>query len=104
MLVFVIEREETAASFLSAILEKAGFSVRVFHEEGTLSQAAMHQEPALIILDRVGSLRGLDTEEGLKATRKIVLSTRTSESEKVRALESGADDYITKPFSARELV
>jgi len=104
MLVFVVEREEEAASFLSAILEKAGFMVHVFHEGETVLQAVLNQEPALIILDEPGSLRGLDTLGDLNSTRKIVLSARTTEREKVQALESGADDYITKPFSARELV
>jgi DNA-binding response OmpR family regulator len=104
MLVFVVEREENAASFLSGILQKAGFMVRVFRERETILQAALNQEPALIILDEAGSLRGLDAFRGLISTRKIVLSARTTESEKVQALESGADDYITKPFSTRELV
>jgi DNA-binding response OmpR family regulator len=104
MLVFIIEREEKAASFLSSTLEEAGFMVRIFHETATVLQADLNQEPALIILDEVASLRGLGTQSGLKSTRKIVLSARTSEGEKVQALESGADDYITKPLSARELV
>jgi DNA-binding response OmpR family regulator len=104
MLVFIVEREENASSFLSSTLEDAGFTVRIFHEGATVLRAALKEEPALIILDEVASLRGLETEGGLKFTRKIVLSARTSEGEKVQALESGADDYITKPLSARELV
>jgi two-component system, OmpR family, response regulator ResD len=104
MLVFVVERDEKSGSSLSAILQEAGFMVRVFPEMANILQAALIQEPALIILDGVGPLRELDTEMGLQCTRKIVLSARTSEGEKVQALESGADDYITKPFSAREFV
>jgi DNA-binding response OmpR family regulator len=104
MLVFVIEREEKTASFLSVILEEAGFMVHLFREKEAILQAALNQEPALIILDEADSLRGLDTLGSLNSTRKIVLSARTAESEKVQALELGADDYITKPFSARELV
>ena len=104
MLVFIVEREEKAATFLSSTLEEAGFTVRIFHETATVFEADLNQEPALIILDEVSSLRGLETRGGLKFTRKIVLSVRTSEGEKVQALESGADDYITKPLSARELV
>jgi DNA-binding response OmpR family regulator len=104
MLVFVIEREEKTAAFLSAILEEAGFMVHLLREKETILQAALNQEPALIILDEADSLRGLDTLRSLNATRKIVLSARTTESEKVQALELGADDYITKPFNARELV
>lgn len=104
MLVFIIEREEKTASFLSSILEEAGFTVRIFSETATVFEADMNQEPALIILDEVASLRRLESRSGLKFTRKVVLSARTSEGEKVQALESGADDYITKPLSARELV
>jgi DNA-binding response OmpR family regulator len=104
MLVFIVEREEKAASLLSAILEEAGFKVRIFHETATVLQADLNQEPALIILDEVSSLRELETRSGSKSTRRVVLSARTSEGEKVQALESGADDYMTKPLSARELV
>jgi DNA-binding response OmpR family regulator len=104
MLVFIVEREEKAPSFLSSTLAEAGFTVRTFCDAATVLQENLNQEPALIILDEVASLRGLGTQDGLKFTRKIVLSARTSEGEKVQALESGADDYITKPLSARELV
>src|ERR1700733_5171537 len=104
MLVFVIEREEKIASCLSVILEEAGFMVHLFREGETILQADLNREPALIILDEADSLPGLDILGSLNSTRKIVLSARTTESEKERTLELGADDYITKPFSARELV
>ena len=84
MLVFIVEREEKAASFLSSTLEEAGFTVRIFHETATVLQADLNQEPALIILDEVASLRGLETQDSLKFTRKIVLSVRTSEGEESR--------------------
>jgi len=104
MLVFVVAREEKTASFLSSTLEDAGFVVRIFHEVATVSQAALNQQPALIILDSIAPLRELETTGGLSSIRRIVLSACTKESERVHALESGADDYITKPLSARELV
>ena len=104
MLVFVIEREENTASFLSAILEEAGFKVCLFREWERILRASLDREPALIILDEADHLRRLSILGSLKSTRKIVLSARATEGEKVQALESGADDYITKPFSARELV
>jgi DNA-binding response OmpR family regulator len=104
MLVFIVEREEKAPSFLSSTLAEAGFTVRTFCDAATILQENSYQEPALIILDGVSSLRVLETGEGLKFTPRVVLSERTSESEKVRALESGADDYITKPLSTRELI
>jgi DNA-binding response OmpR family regulator len=104
VLVFIVEREEKTASFLSSTLAEAGFTVRIFHDAATVLQAKLDQEPALIILDEVASLRELGTQGGFRFTRKIVLSARTSEKDKVEGLESGADDYITKPLSARELV
>ncbi len=104
MVVFIVEREEKTASFLSSTLAEAGFTVQTFHDAATVFQANLYQEPALIILDDVASLRGLETQGGLRFTRKIVLSARTSRKEKVEALEAGADDYITKPLSTRELV
>ena len=104
MLVFIVEREEKTALFLSSTLARAGFTVRTFHDAATVLHGNPDQEPALIILDEVAPLRALETQGGFSFTRKIVLSARTSEKEKVEALESGADDYITKPLSARELV
>lgn len=104
MLVFIVEREETGASFLASALQEAGFTVRTFHDAAAILQADLNQQPALIILDEVAALRGLEAASGLNFIRRIVLSARTSEREKVQALESGADDYITKPVSARELV
>lgn len=104
MLVFVIEPEEKTASSLSAILEEAGFKVCLFREWEAILQASLEREPALIILDEADSPRRLSILGRLNSTRKIVLSSRTAEGDKVQALELGADDYITKPFSARELV
>jgi DNA-binding response OmpR family regulator len=104
MLVFIVEREQKTASFLSVILEEAGFMVRLFRQRESILQAAQHEEPAVIIIDEADSLRELHPLGSLNCTRKIVLSERTTEGEKVEALELGADDYITKPFSARELV
>jgi DNA-binding response OmpR family regulator len=67
--------------------------------------------PALILLDVMlpglsGTeiLRQLELQQRTREIRKIMLSARGSETDKVRALELGADDYITKPFSPRELV
>lgn len=110
-LVFVVEREETTASSLSCALEETGFIVRIFDEGASVLPAAIDQTPALIILDimprgsdDVGLLNALNAQECLRDTGKIVLSTCSAEKDKVQALESGADDYITKPFSTREVV
>lgn len=110
-LVFVVEREGTTASSLSCALKETGFLVRIFDEGASVLPAAIDQIPALIILDIIpqgsddaGLLNVLNAQECLRKTGKIVLSACGAEKDKVRALESGADDYITKPFSTRELV
>ena len=104
MLIFIVEREENAASFLSTSLESAGFTVRNFHEGATVLREALIEEPALIILDEILPCKDWKHKGDLRSTRKIVLSARTSEGERVQALESGANYYITKPLSAREFV
>jgi DNA-binding response OmpR family regulator len=110
-LVFMVEHEQTIPSMLSRALEQAGFIVRTFHEEISLLPAALQQTPALIVLDvalrsaeDVALLDAVNAQESLRGTGRIVLSACADEKVKVRALESGADDYITKPFSTREVV
>jgi DNA-binding response OmpR family regulator len=110
-LVLVVEREEATASLLSRVLQEAGFIVRIFYEATNVLHAAFDQTPSLIILDGtlrdsedIGLLHALNAQQPLRDVRKIVLSSCSDERDKVRALESGADDYITKPFSTRELV
>jgi DNA-binding response OmpR family regulator len=110
-LVFVVEREGTTASSLSRALEETGFIVRTLDEGASVLPAAIDQTPALIILDimprgsdDVGLLNALNAQACLRDTGKIVLSASSAEKDKVQALESGADDYITKPFSTREVV
>src|SRR5580693_10377654 len=74
-------------------------------------EAAQEQLPALILLDLMlpgvdgmEILHCLESQQRTREIRKIILSARGSELDKVRALELGADDYVTKPFSPRELV
>jgi len=106
--VLVIEDEAPIRNFLRATL--AGHGFRVF-EAGTgqdgLAQAAA-RNPDLILLDLA-----LPDMDGVQVTRQlrewaampiIVLSARTEEQDKVAALDSGADDYLTKPFGVKELL
>jgi len=107
-LVLVIEDEEPIRRFLRATLEAKGFRVRESGgaRDGTLQ--AVTQRPDLILLDL-----GLPDGDGLHVTRSvrkessvpiIVLSARGQESDKVAALDAGADDYLTKPFGVGELL
>jgi DNA-binding response OmpR family regulator len=108
-LIFIVEDEPDVASLIAHTLDNAGFATRVFPDGQHVIEIALQQSPALILLDRM--LPGLDGlqilrsfEERARGIRKIMLSARGSELDKVHALELGADDYITKPFSPRELV
>lgn len=107
-LVLVIEDEEPIRRFLHATLDANGYRVK---ESGTardgLLQAVM-QRPDLVLLDL-----GLPDGDGLVVTRSlrkesavpiVVLSARGQESDKVAALDAGADDYLTKPFGVGELL
>jgi DNA-binding response OmpR family regulator len=103
MLIFIVEREEEASSFVSSSLQEAGFSVQTFSQTNSL-RADVTREPALIIFSDLASLRNWEAERPLCFTKKIVLSARTRKDEIVQALDSGADDFIVKPLSARELI
>jgi two-component system KDP operon response regulator KdpE len=106
--VLVIEDEAQIRRFLRATLTANGYQLleATTAQEG-LVQAATRQ-PEIIILDL-----GLPDLDGLEVTRRlrewttvpiIVLSARGQESDKVTALDAGADDYLTKPFSVGELL
>jgi DNA-binding response OmpR family regulator len=110
-LIFVVEDDRDIASLIAHTLRAAGFASRIFLDGKLAVEAAQEQLPALILLDLM--LPGLDgmeilccleSQQRTREIRKIILSARGSELDKVRALELGADDYVTKPFSPRELI
>ena len=89
-------------------LEKGGFRVVVTGDGGTALALARHQRPDLVVLDL--NLPGMDGLDVCRALRResdvpiIMLTARVEETDRLIGLELGADDYITKPFSPRELV
>lgn len=106
--VLVIDDEVQIRRLLRVTLEGAGYEVHEA-EAGQLGlQAAAHIRPDAILLDL--GLPDLDGFAVLKRLREwsqtpvIVLTVRDSEEDKVNALDAGADDYVTKPFSAVELL
>ncbi len=108
--IFLIEDEEKVGKITRAFLEEAGFSVRWFlsGEEGW--QALEKGETDLLVLDLrlPGKMQGEDIcsrlrEKGSKLPI-IMLTAYGEEEERVRGLQLGADDYLVKPFSLRELV
>jgi DNA-binding response OmpR family regulator len=109
--IFIVEDDKDIAALISYTMERAGFRSRIFPDGQVLLETAQEQKPALILLDLMlpGAdgmeiLRSLESKQQTREIRKIIVSARGSELDKVRALELGADDYMTKPFSPRELV
>lgn len=108
MNVLVIDDEPQIRRALRAGLEQNGYSVTLAEGgEAGLDAAALHP-PDLVILDL--AMPGLDGFEVCRQLREwtrvpiIILSVREDESDKIRALDLGADDYLTKPFSLGELL
>ncbi|MFE2261249.1 response regulator [Streptomyces griseosporeus] len=106
--VLVVDDDPTVAEVVSGYLDRAGYVVdRVGDGPAALARAAAHW-PDLVVLDLM--LPGMD---GLEVCRRmrghgpvpvIMLTARGDEDDRILGLEVGADDYVTKPFSPRELV
>ena len=106
--ILVVEDDARIADLIAKNLEAAGYECHQSPDGGRALADFARLRPALIVLDL--GLPGLD---GLEVTRRIrrdsdvpilVLTARSSESDKLLGLELGADDYVTKPFSTAELV
>jgi two-component system alkaline phosphatase synthesis response regulator PhoP len=106
--VLVVDDEPKIARLARDYLEHAGYAVLTAGDGPSAVQAARTRRPDLVILDL--GLPGLDGLEVLRtirasgATPVVVLTARDTELDKLLGLELGADDYVTKPFSPRELV
>lgn len=107
--VLVVEDEMPIATLLKYNLEQAGFEVLLAHDGQAGLDTAVEQTPDLILLDLM--LPKLDGVEVCKELRRlrinvpiIMLTARDDEFDKVLGLELGADDYMTKPFSPREVI
>jgi DNA-binding response OmpR family regulator len=105
--ILVVEDEEAIAEAVGARLRSEGYEVRVVHDGPEALRAAAAEPPDLVVLDLM--LPGMD---GLEVCREIqrdrwipvlMLTARTDEADKVAGFAVGADDYLTKPFSLREL-
>lgn len=109
--IFVVEDEPDIAEVLSYNLEKEGYAVRVEHRGDEALQAIRAEPPDLVILDLM--LPGVDGLEITRALKRdagtqgvpiVMLTARGEEVDRIVGLELGADDYISKPFSPREVV
>jgi two-component system KDP operon response regulator KdpE len=107
-LILVIEDEQPIRRFLRASLTAEGYQVQEAEMGEQGLRLARQQPPDLVILDL--GLPDIDGQEVLRSLREwltapiVVLSARGLESQKVKALDHGADDYVTKPFGVAELL
>jgi two-component system KDP operon response regulator KdpE len=107
-LVLVIEDDKAIQDVLRILFESCGFRVVVSETARTGERDARLHRPDVIVVDLgLPDGDGVSVIEAIRAWSPvpvIVLSARTAETERIRAFERGADDYVVKPFSAPELV
>ena len=107
-MILVVDDEPKIVKQARDYLEKGGFQVIVAGDGATALAMARHERPDLIVLDL--NLPGMDGLDVCRALRResdvpiIMLTARVEETDRLIGLELGADDYIVKPFSPRELV
>ena len=109
--ILIVEDEKDIVKMLDYNLKKEGFrTISAYDGEDALDLAA-RQRPDLVILDlMLPGMDGLEVCKNLKGNTKtasipvIMLTAKSRESDKIVGLELGADDYMTKPFSPRELI
>jgi len=105
--VLIVEDDPTVAEVLSRFLRREGYRVEVANDGLVGLQRALSDPPDLVILDlMLPGLGGLEVCRRLRAVLPvpvIMLTALGEESDRITGLELGADDYVAKPFSAREL-
>jgi len=110
-LIYVVEDEADIARLICFHLESNGYTARWFPGPADVIEQAAKEQPALFLLDIMipGSdglelCRHIRRTQSLSGAHIIFLTAKTGEADRVRGLELGGDDYVTKPFSPRELV
>ncbi|MGI6097676.1 MAG: winged helix-turn-helix domain-containing protein [Dethiobacteria bacterium] len=106
--ILVVDDEQPIAEILKYNLEQEGYHVLLAYDGDTAIDIAFKEKPSLIVLDiMLPQKDGFTVCREIRAKMKvpiIMLSAREAEIDKILGLELGADDYVTKPFSAREVV
>ena len=109
--ILVVEDESALSTLLAYNLEKEGFTVRIAEDGERAIEALAEEPPDLVLLDWM-----LPHVSGIEICRRIrrdpathdlpviMLTARGEEADRIRGLETGADDYVTKPFSPAELI
>ena len=108
--ILIVEDEDAIRDMLATVLRHGGFEPVPVDDAHEALLAIGDRRPDLILLDwmlpgmsGIELARRLKRDEGTRDIPIILLTARGEEADKVRGLESGADDYVTKPFSTREL-
>jgi two-component system alkaline phosphatase synthesis response regulator PhoP len=107
--ILVVEDEESIALGVRDALQHAGFQAEVVHDGARALERIRAEQPDLVVLDlMLPGMSGLDVLDTLRkekrTTRVVILTALATENDLVRGFELGADDYMKKPFSPRELV
>ena len=109
--VLIVEDERPIREMVSFSLKRAGFEVREAEDSRSARASLADRRPDLVLIDwMLPDMSGLELTRALKRDRElrdlpiIMLTARAEESDKIAGLDGGADDYVTKPFSPRELL
>ncbi len=106
--ILVVDDEKKIAKLVKDYLENAGFQVVTAADGQAALIAFRHEQPSLVVLDlMLPGIDGLDVARTIRRegnTPIIMLTARVEEADRLIGLELGADDYVAKPFSPRELV
>ena len=109
--IFVVEDDADISRLVRHHLEQSGYAVRAFSSAHGVIAEAQKQPPSLMVLDimlpggdGMDLCRRVRETESLAGVPIIFLTAKTTEADRILGLEIGADDYISKPFSPRELV
>ncbi|MBO7728511.1 MAG: response regulator transcription factor [Oscillospiraceae bacterium] len=106
--ILIVEDERSISGFIKTVLVSNGYEVVLAHSGTEAFSMVSSHCPDLVVLDLgLPDIDGMDIIEAIREWTQlpiIVVSARTLEKDKVEALDKGADDYITKPFSAAELL
>jgi DNA-binding response OmpR family regulator len=109
--VLIVDDEPNIVLSLQFLLSREGYEIDIARDGESALEVAARKPPDLVVLDLM--LPGLDGYEVCRrlraapetaATKIVVVTARAREAERVRGLEEGADAYVTKPFSTRELI
>lgn len=109
--ILIVEDESALSTLLSYNLEKEGFTVRVAEDGEQAIEALAEEPPDLVLLDwMLPHLSGIEVCRRIRRAPEtrdlpiIMLTAKGEEADRIRGLDTGADDYVTKPFSPAELI